>query len=207
MNKEIEKSNKQEEFIRLFNELHKFLQTELYEDFMKTRRGKESDNNLMTFDDCLYTIKQKYKRTTLNNYIDQLYLIKNFRNTIVHESTNKFYNIADPSDYTMEILKEVYSFFLHPIPIKKYLNNKRVDHPLTVSSEHNLFQILNLISKYNFSQFPVFDEDKFSGMITDNGLINFIAKLKDEEGIIFEDKTVKTILKDGNKYEEIKTPI
>lgn len=204
LNKEIEKSNKQEEFIRLFNGLHKFLQNELYEDFMKTRRGKESDYNLMTFDECLYTIKQKYKRTTLNNYIDQLYLIKNFRNTIVHESTNKFYNIAEPSDYTMEILKEVYSFFLHPIPIKKYLDNKRVDNPLTVSSDHNLLQILNLISKYNFSQFPVFDKDKFSGMITDNGLINFIAKLKDEEGIIFEEKTVQTILKDGNKYEENK---
>lgn len=36
------KSSKQEKFIMLFNELHKFLQTELYVDFMKTKRGKEN---------------------------------------------------------------------------------------------------------------------------------------------------------------------
>ena len=72
MNTEIEKSNKQVEFIRLFNELHKFLQTELYVDFMKTKKSKERDNSSpMTFEECLYTIKQRYRRTILNNYIDQ----------------------------------------------------------------------------------------------------------------------------------------
>lgn len=206
LNKETEKSSKQVEFIKLFNELHKFLQTELYVDFMKTKRGKEkkNKNNPMAFEECLYTIKNRYKHTILNNYIDQLYLINNFRNTIVHDSTNEFYDIAEPSDYTMKILKEVYNFFLKPITVKKYLNFKKFGNPLTVSAEHNLEEILNLISKYNFSQFPVFDNDEFSGMITDNGLINFIAKLKDEGGIIFEDNKVKNILKGDNAYEENK---
>lgn len=86
MNKEAMKSSKQEKFIMLFNELHKFLQTELYVDFMKTKRGKEKQKNTpMTFEECLYTIKQRYRYTVLNNYIDQLHLINNFRNTIVHD--------------------------------------------------------------------------------------------------------------------------
>ena len=86
----------------------------------------------------------------LNNYIDQLHLINSFRNTIVHDFTNKFYDIAEPSDYTMEILNEVYNFFLNPITIKDYLNSKRTNSPLTVSSEYNLVKILKLISEYNF---------------------------------------------------------
>lgn len=205
MNKEAMKSSKQEKFIMLFNELHKFLQTELYVDFMKTKRGKEKQKNTtMTFEECLYTIKQRYGYTVLNNYIDQLHLINNFRNTIVHDYTNKFHDIAEPSDYTMEILNEVYNFFLNPITIKDYLNSKRTNSPLTVSSEYNLVKILKLISEYNFSQFPIFDDNEFSGMITDNGLINFIAKLKDEGGIIFEDTKVKNIIEDGNDYEENK---
>lgn len=199
------KSNKQDKFIKVFNELHKFLQAELYVDFMKTKRGKEKQkNNPMTFEECLYTIKHRYRHTVLNNYINQLYLINNLRNTIVHESTNEFYDIAEPSDYTMEILNEIYNFFLNPVTVKDYLNLKRTNSPLTVSSEYNLLKILNLISTYNFSQFPIFDNNEFFGMITDNGLINFIAELKDEGGIIFEDTKVKSIIKDGKEYEENK---
>lgn len=118
----ISRTKKQENFLLSFNELHKFLQIELREEFIKTLRGStKSSSYELSFSDCLYTIRECYKNTTLSKYKDQLYLINNFRNIVVHDYTNEFYDISDPSVKTMEIIKTVYEFFIRPVTIQKFL--------------------------------------------------------------------------------------
>ncbi|GAA3721465.1 CBS domain-containing protein [Salinicoccus jeotgali] len=199
------RTKRQEEFLLSFNELHKFLQNELAVEFFKSKRGrsKESDHEI-TFSECIHTINERYKNTSLGQYVDQLHLINNFRNTIVHDYTKEFYDIADPSDHTMEIIRKVYNYFVKPTAIKKYINDKKYGEPITLSSETDLSKVLKLISKYKYSQFPVFDKDTLRGMITDTGITNFIANKNDEGGIIFEDETVADLIKDDAGFEENK---
>ncbi|WP_052256084.1 CBS domain-containing protein [Salinicoccus sp. YB14-2] len=199
------RTKKQEEFLQSFNGLHKFLQDELVEEFLKSKRGrsKQSDHAI-TFSECIHTINERYKNTSLGQYVDQLHLINNFRNTIVHDYTEEFYDIADPSDHTMEIIQKVYNYFVKPTTIKKYINDKKYGEPITLSSETGLSEVLKFISRYKYSQFPVFDKDTLTGMITDNGITNFIANKNDEGGIMFEDETVADLIKDDVGFEEYK---
>lgn len=58
----------------------------------------------MSFSDCLFTIRECYKNTTLSKFKSQLYLINDFRNIIVHDYSDEFYDIAEPSVNTLEIM-------------------------------------------------------------------------------------------------------
>lgn len=64
--------------------------------------------------------------------------------------------------------------------------------------------MLNLIAKYNYSQFPVFENDQLVGMLTDNGITNYIAELNEVGGIFFDEKNVSDIIADTRRYEENK---
>lgn len=97
------------------------------EEFLKTERGRNKNAaHDISFSDCLQTIKERYKNTTLSKYKDQLYLINNFRNISVHDYTNTFHDIADPSVHTMEVMQNVYNYFVRPTTIKKYLNDEKI---------------------------------------------------------------------------------
>lgn len=201
----IKKTNKQDEFINYFNELHTFLKKELRPEFLKTSRGRSHDQNYdMTFSECITTIKESNTLISLRVYQNELDLINNLRNTLVHNRTNKFYDIADPSDLSMKILKEVYNYFLRPAKITKYLSDNNYETPLTMSPDTSLSTVLDHIYKNQFSQFPVFLENNFIGMVTDNGITNFIAKQKNDEGIIFGDFNVDNILDKEYQFEEYK---
>lgn len=199
------RTKKQEEFLLYFNELHKFLQIELKEEFLKTERGRNKNAaHDISFSDCLQTIKERYKNTTLSKYKDQLYLINNFRNISVHDYTNTFHDIADPSVHTMEVMQNVYNYFVRPTTIKKYLNDEKNLNPIILNPETCLSEMLKLVSNYKISQFPIFHNEELRGMITDNGVTNFIANKNDAGGIIFEEETVADVIENENDMEEHK---
>lgn len=204
------KSQKQVEFIEKFNELHKLLQRELISDFKKTEKGrkklsdsKNSGEVTMTFEDCLYTIKKSKHYNYFKGFYDQFYLIKNLRNVLVHDSTEKFYDIAEPSDLSMEIMDRLSAYFLNPIKIRTFLVDHDVSQPLSFSPEDNLQDVLNQISEHQYSQFPIFKDNKLMGMLTDNGLTNLIANESDNDGLIFSDYLVESIISKDN-YDENK---
>lgn len=199
------KTKKQEKFLNSFNELHKLLNEKLKSDFLLTNKGKVSTYNL-TFSECLDTIK-KYKNSkyrSLSRFIDELYLVNNLRNTIVHDSTSVFYDIAEPSDHTMQIMDKLYSNFVRPISIKNYIVQKKLINPIVLTPQTKLSEMLDIISKNKISQFPVFDNDNLKGMISDNGITNFIANKNEMGGILFEEVKISDLLESNLDFEENK---
>lgn len=71
-----------------------------------------------------------------------------------------------------------------------------------MTPQTGLCEMLSLVSKHKFSQFPVFDNGEFKGMITENGVTNFIANKNIEGGIIFEEETVADIIESEKNIEE-----
>lgn len=190
-------TQKQEAFINTFNELHKVLNEKLKSDFLSADIGKDRKPTYdLTFNDCIKTIKayKNKKYRDLSRYIDELYLVNNLRNTIIHDSTNKFYDIAEPSDNTMKIMDVLFKRFVKPISIKNYINEKKAIQPIILYPETRLSEMLNYITKYRISQFPVFNSNELMGMISDNGITNFIANKNETGGILFEEEKISDLI-------------
>lgn len=188
----MKQSEKQREFLALYNEVHGFLSNELY--------GQRENDNYRSFSDCLEKIRKSNSYPSLKRYLNQLQLINRFRNLIVHNYGNEFYDIAEPTSYSMEVLSNVYNYFVKPIKISDYLSELGSPHPEILDINAQLVDVLELISKYKFSQFPVFHNNEFKGMITDNGLTNFTANEINREngGVIYEEHTIAEIINKAN---------
>lgn len=182
------RSKEQREFLALYNEVHGFLSGEL---FKKT----ESDE-YKSFNDCINKIDKSNEYPSLKRYLRELELINKFRNFIVHNYGNTYYDIAEPTPYLMEVLENVHDYFVKPVKINNFLVEQGNHIPQSLELDTPLIDVLKLISKHKFSQFPVFHNDEFKGMITDNGLTNFTASEinLNEGGVLFDDYTVKDII-------------
>ncbi len=182
------RSEKQREFLALYNEVHGFLSGELFK--------KTESEDYRSFSECINEIRKSNDYPSLKRYLRELELINKFRNFIVHNYGDTFYNIAEPTPYLMEVLENVHDYFVKPFKIKDFLVEQGNQVPQSLELDTPLLDVLKLISKHKFSQFPVFHNDEFKGMITDNGLTNFTASAINLEngGVIYEDFTVKDII-------------
>lgn len=194
----IKQSEKQKNFLTLYNQVHRFLSEELY--------GKKEHDDFQSFKDCIDKIRFSNSYPSLKKYSNELELINKFRNLIIHNYGNKFYDIAEPTPYLMEVLTTVHSYFLKPIKIRDYLLERGNPNPEILEINTKLIDVLKMISKYQFSQFPVFYNNKFKGMITDNGLTNFTANEIniENDGVIYSDHTIEDIINNENLDENKK---
>lgn len=172
-------SQKQRQFLKLFNTLHDEMQEALY------------DRKATFWEACLRLAKTNY---TVKKYEVELDMIRNLRNILVHSTTNETYDIAEPSDLTLSIMEEITEKLMHPIRIKTFLKN--VQHPEVTSfvQEDLLTDVLETIQQYHFSQFPIFGKTELIGMITDNGIANWVADHVKQGGFSFENVRIKDVL-------------
>lgn len=188
----IKQSKNQKDFLTLYNQVHRFLSEELYE--------KKEHDDFQSFKECIDKIRFSNSYPSLKRYSNELELINRFRNLIIHNYGNKFYDIAEPTSYLMEVLKTVHSYFLKPIKIKDYLLERGSPKPEVLEIILRLIDVLKMISKYHFSQFPVFYNNKFKGMIIDNGLTNFTENEINiqNDDVIYSDHTIEDIINNDN---------
>lgn len=187
---ELNESPNQREFIKLYNEVHKLLSEKFF--------GKT--DKFVSFSRCIDEIAKRKSNYYLTQHIEELRLINDFRNLIVHKTTNKFYNIADPSDNILKILSTIKNMLDNPIKISKVVEKNNI---ISFDINDKLIEVFDHISRDNISQFPVFDENKLVGMITDNGLTNFIASHIHDEGFLSQKHTIKEVIGD-EKTDEYK---
>lgn len=185
-------SSQQNEFIRKYNEVHEILKEKLD----KYVQG-HSDSTHISFSELIGILgqsKPKREFPYLASFRTKLDLINNFRNTIIHRQTEEFYNIAEPSDMTMEVLEEIINSIVKPISVKDYFKQKKRPEIIAVKPKDTLTDVFNKINSTGFSQFPVFDNQKLVGIITENGLTNFIARQVGKGQIELESHDVAEVL-------------
>jgi predicted transcriptional regulator len=91
------------------------------------------------------------------------------------------------------MLKRVLDVLEHPVVLVP-----RFQRPVqVVSPDDSLGEVLAKIHKADFSQFPVYDGDAFKGLLTENGIVGFLAEYRaSHETIIdFADVQVRQLLK------------
>ena len=94
------------------------------------------------------------------------------RNFIVHEPKENDDFCAIPTTRMLERLADVSQRLLNPETVVPRFA-KKVE---IVSPNDTLVSVLKMIDHRDFSQFPVYSETRFKGLLTENGLTRWLAK-------------------------------
>lgn len=165
--------NNSDLFIKEFNSLH---------EAMQEAAGKETE-----FYSLLNELKDKHP--VVKKYESHIDLARRLRNILVHESKADSYAIAQPSGELIDDLKLVRMKLENPEKVSMF--KKEV---MTLDVTDSLTKVLKLIEQHNITQFPVFDKKSFKGMLSDNGITNWLARVLKDKSIDLTGVRVKDII-------------
>jgi len=107
--------------------------------------------------------------------------LADIRNIIVHKKGMD--HLAFPSDAASKALIEIKDKLLNPKSIFDLVKND----VHVISEEVALSDVLSKIKEYQFSQFPVYINGEFKGLITSNAITIWLAKNKEDDHSLIED--------------------
>ena len=131
---------------------------------------------------------------------DLLRMVGDLRNAIVHGKTEPFRHIAVPTPTISRELTRCRDRLQNPIlvipkfqrNVERLLNTDTLDH------------VLRIVAERNYSQFPVYDDKRFKGLLTENGITRWLARNVDQELFGVKDILVSEVLRLENERENYK---
>jgi len=114
------------------------------------------------------------------------------RNVIVHNLTEPYEYLSVPTEETLQKIEEIRDHLINPV-LAAQLFSKRV---VTVRCSDSLSSLLNLIKKTKHTRFPVYDDNHFCGLITENSITHWLARHVDyqQNSLVVGDVTIETVL-------------
>ncbi|WP_208560374.1 CBS domain-containing protein [Marinilactibacillus kalidii] len=170
------------EFIHVFNELQKVVAKKI---------GSDPDTN---FGSLLYEAEGKQDKVVIN-YKRKLDLYREFRNLLVHSTINEHESIANPSPSLIEEMRVVMKKIQYP----KTVSDLFLEKVITFKKEDPFSKVLKAIEENQYSQFPVFQGEKMVGIISENGITNFLARSIQDDLITISQTTVADILENDEE--------
>jgi hypothetical protein len=102
---------------------------------------------------------------------DFLRKIGRLRNALIHGKTEPHNYLAVPTPAIVEHMEKILFRLLHPELVIPTFQKKVV----TVSLKEALVNVLKKISENDFSQFPVYENNDFKGLLTENGITRWLS--------------------------------
>ena len=140
-----------------------------------------------------YLNVDKYVRfyDLINQAKDKNYVIRNkehvlkylgdLRNTVIHQKGLE--NYAIPTKNAISELKEINKKLTKPKKVYDLIKNK-----VTIINVNDLLiEVLNEIKKFDYSQFPVYDEHGYIGLLTNNSISRWLSKNIDSDSSLVVD--------------------
>jgi len=113
----------------------------------------------------------KRKDVLVKKYEDDLRSYADLRNAIVHHRISLNYVIAEPHPDVVERIEYIDATLAKPILVGQMFR-KRV---LVFQENDSLRQVLKIIRQRKYTQFPVYHNKQFRGLITTVGITNWLA--------------------------------
>ena len=173
--------NNNEEFMKSFNNIEKNL-----------RESIDAFRNV-----AFYELVEKNAETNkiVEKYSAELKTLADLRNFIVHG------DIGDPlavaADKTVERISHIEKQLINPMKISEVFINSVIG----VREETSFKALLDIIKEKSYSQFPVIGKDGFVGLITENGITNWLAKNANDDCISIEGTTIKDVMEEEEEKE------
>ncbi|HHY73523.1 MAG TPA: CBS domain-containing protein [Bacillus bacterium] len=139
----------------------------------------------------------KKKSGLIMTYKDDLKELSELRNAIVHGRYYPAVTIAEPHLSVVELIERIAAELTKPKTIIPFFSRnvkifQKTDH---------LTEVLKTIKKHGYSQFPVYDNDKFAGLLTNQGITMWISQNIDKASM---DRCLDAYLGDVMSFEKIK---
>lgn len=168
-----------EKFITEFNQLH---------DVFQEKVGNTGD---------FYTLlKDLENDPVIRRYKDELHVIRKLRNILVHEKKTIDYDIAVPSEKVIQQLKFIRKQIIQPATAGQYFS-RRV---FSFNADDSFKRLLYFVDKNHLYQFPIFDEEGLTGIISHNGITNWLAHNHSKGQVDLRDVLIEDIVKDEETY-------
>jgi predicted transcriptional regulator len=181
------------------------------------RQRKEIEDFLHLYSDAESCLKRRLgrgstDRTSVSRLIDdyervnprwigsaqRLRGLAEIRNLLTHQrGTERGYPIA-VAPRSLEDLRQLVEQLHHPEPVSVRFRTV----VLSVSPKDPLASVLALAFKNGFSQFPVMDETRFCGLITENEIVRWLGRSATVAGTAIDLAAVKvrTVLKEKDPF-------
>lgn len=172
--------NNNKEFLNSFNNI---------EDYLKDESARDNSS----FHYLLMEISRDNK--VVAHYESELNTLKELRNFIVHGNIDE--PLAIVSDTTVERIKVIEKAIITPVKIREVFANKVV----CVREDDTLLEVLKTIRENKFSQFPVIGKDGFTGLVTDNGITNWLANNMEADTISIKDTCISDVMIDDEEVD------
>ncbi|SER80410.1 CBS domain-containing protein [Salipaludibacillus aurantiacus] len=153
----------------------------------KLREQENSDRYLPFSELVVRTAKHNY---VVRRFEKDLKMLGNLRNAIIHNETRQDYVIAEPHDSTVSLIERIEAEISKPKEVIPMFS-KDVK---TFETDHTLSDVLRVIKDQAFSQFPVYKDGEFAGLLTENGITNFLARHVEEELISLPETAIEMVL-------------
>ena len=176
------KNNQQ--FLEVFNKIEDYLQ---------------SQTNSSGNDSFYYLLNHVSKdNKVVNHYRAELNTLRELRNFIVHSDIKE--PLVNVSNTTVIRIKEIEKALAAP----KKIRDVFVENVVGLNEDDTLTKVLEVIKDKKYSQFPVFNKEGFNGLVTENGIINWLANNVDQDTISIKDTKVSDIMIDDEECDSYK---
>lgn len=124
---------------------------------------------------------------------DELKLLSRLRNVIVHDRTEAYRYAAIPTPEVVDRIEAIHERLASPKTAYSEFHQNEV---VEVKTETTVDEVLRIIYRHDFSQFPVYDANSFVGLLTENGITRWLSGyVQNHESLVeLEDAKVKDLL-------------
>lgn len=161
----------QAEFLKVFNDLEQTLQ------------------NKYDTTETIYDLLEREKDSLENNPVKMnweiLDIARRLRNILAHETKTNLPEIATPSQQVMDVLKKVTLAYQHPRTIQQFLSGQNRRKILSFQVNESLKQLLRMIHQTHYSQFPIFDQKGYVGLVSNAGITSWLAAMSERDSLSF----------------------
>ncbi|MGX7262501.1 CBS domain-containing protein [Enterococcus crotali] len=172
-----------EEFLSSFNRIEKWFREQL-----------DNPTN-MGFSEMVRRLSRK-KDSQIPLFQDDLLQMAQLRNAIVHERISTDFVIAEPNDWAVDRMFEIEKALISPEKVLPRFAKKVTGFDINISIK----EILSIVARKQYSQFPIYDDGLFKGLITVRGLGIWLAIESSKGDIHLEGRKASELL--ASNYKE-----
>ncbi len=165
------------EFLAIFNRIEKWMQGQL-----------ERPQN-MGFTQMAHVLKKR-KDLQIARYEDDLIQIAQLRNAIVHDMISPDFVIAEPNDWVIKKIREIE----HELLMPEKLNVRFRKKVMAFEYSTPFSTLLHIIADKGYSQFPIYNKGRFVGLLTTQGIGQWLAKESQKGAVVIDNQQISDIM-------------
>ncbi len=131
-------------------------------------RAQLNEENGTPFSQLIRDYAARYPRWTDQ---ETLRMFGDLRNALVHQRERSYEYLSVPIPWVVEAIERIRDQFLSP----ELVYPKFAREVITFRAEDTLADVFRSITKTGFSQYPVYRQGKYIGLLTENGITRWLA--------------------------------